>query len=89
MQGTPPPLSAAQGVDAELVSLDSIIDWDVFGEDPEAAAKSSDGPPQLSQAFYTRLSERLGERLAECGNRVPVITGASMRRRSFFSDIRC
>ncbi|BGP57035.1 hypothetical protein JCM8202_004527 [Rhodotorula sphaerocarpa] len=64
-----------RGVDAELVSLDSIIDWDVFGEDPEAAAKSSDGPPQLSQAFYTRLSERLGERLADCGDRVPVITG--------------
>lgn len=64
-----------RGVDAELVSLESIIDWDVLGEDPEAAAKSADGPPQLGQAFYSRLSERLGERLAECGDRVPVITG--------------
>ncbi|GAA5942404.1 hypothetical protein JCM1841_004288 [Sporobolomyces salmonicolor] len=62
-----------RGIDAELVSLESIIDWDVLGNDD--APKSADGPPQLGQEFYSRLSQRLGERLSECGNRVPVVTG--------------
>ncbi|GAA6048829.1 hypothetical protein JCM3770_003642 [Rhodotorula araucariae] len=66
-----------RGIDAELVSLENIIDWDVLGEDGEGATggKGADGPPQLGQAFYSRLSQRLGERLAECGDRVPVVTG--------------
>lgn len=65
-----------QGIDAELVSLENIIDWDVQAEEQEVSSKSVDGPPQLGQAFYSRLSQRLGERLAECGDRVPVVTGA-------------
>ncbi|BGP42099.1 Aspartokinase [Rhodotorula kratochvilovae] len=65
-----------RGIDAELVSLENIVDWDVLGEEPEGASgKAADGPPQLGQAFYSRLSQRLGERLAECGDRVPVVTG--------------
>ncbi|GAA6062537.1 hypothetical protein JCM10212_004303 [Sporobolomyces blumeae] len=60
-----------RGIDSELVSLESIIDWEVVSDD----AKSVDGPPQLGQEFYTKLSQRLGERLAECGDRVPVVTG--------------
>ncbi|GAA5856883.1 hypothetical protein JCM8547_008443 [Rhodosporidiobolus lusitaniae] len=67
-----------KGIDAELVSLENIVDWDVLGEDGADAVSSSaskDGPPQLGQEFYSRLSKRLGERLAECGERVPVITG--------------
>ncbi|GAA5973461.1 hypothetical protein JCM11641_006472 [Rhodosporidiobolus odoratus] len=66
-----------RGIDAELVSLESIIDWDVLAEDPSAAgdAKSTDGPPQLGQEFYSKLSQRLGDRLRECGDRVPVVTG--------------
>ncbi|BGP18436.1 hypothetical protein JCM10213_001683 [Rhodosporidiobolus nylandii] len=62
-----------RGIDAELVSLESIVDWDVLGEDGDQ--KGADGPPQLGQEFYSRLSQRLGERLAECGDRVPVVTG--------------
>lgn len=42
--------------------------------DEEELSTSTDGP-QLGQLFYDRLSKRLGERLAECGNRVPVVTG--------------
>ncbi|GAA6012317.1 hypothetical protein JCM10207_002801 [Rhodosporidiobolus poonsookiae] len=64
-----------RGIDAELVSLESIVDWDAIGDDGADAAKSADGPPQLGQEFYSRLSQRLGERLAECGDRVPVVTG--------------
>ncbi|GJN92538.1 hypothetical protein Rhopal_005568-T1 [Rhodotorula paludigena] len=64
-----------RGIDAELVSLENIIDWDVQAEEQEVSSKSVDGPPQLGQAFYSRLSQRLGERLAECGDRVPVVTG--------------
>jgi aspartate kinase len=30
----------------------------------------------LSQAFYDRLSVVLGERISQCGSKVPVITGA-------------
>ncbi|GAA5908526.1 hypothetical protein JCM6882_001290 [Rhodosporidiobolus microsporus] len=63
-----------RGIDAELVSLESIIDWDVLGDDGDTS-KSGDGPPQLGQEFYSLLSQRLGERLAECGDRVPVVTG--------------
>ncbi|KAI5477263.1 aspartate kinase [Pseudohyphozyma bogoriensis] len=60
------------GIDAELVSLENIVE--AATEDEEAAA-SRDGPSQLSQNFYDRLSKRLGDRLLECGDRVPVITG--------------
>ncbi|GEM10491.1 aspartate kinase [Rhodotorula toruloides] len=63
------------GIDSELVSLESIIDWDVLSDEAEVASKSADGPPQLGQEFYSKLSQRLGERLAECGDRVPVVTG--------------
>lgn len=33
------------------------------------------GVAQLGQEFYDQLSSRLGERLRECGQRVPVVTG--------------
>lgn len=61
---------AAQGVDAELVSLENIVE--VATEEEEASGSASS---QLGQAFYDRLSKRLGERLLECGDRVPVVTG--------------
>ncbi|GAA5939511.1 aspartate kinase [Sporobolomyces koalae] len=60
-----------RGIDSELVSLESIIDWEVVSADD----KVGDGAPQLGQDFYNKLSQRLGERLAECGDRVPVVTG--------------
>jgi len=62
-----------QGVDAELVTLENIVEA-ATDEDGEDSA-SSGGNSQLGQAFYDRLSKRLGDRLAECGDRVPVVTG--------------
>ncbi|GAA5960279.1 hypothetical protein JCM3765_002526 [Sporobolomyces pararoseus] len=61
-----------RGIDSELVSLESIIDWEVVSADDP---KTGDGAPQLGQDFYSKLSQRLGERLLECGDRVPVVTG--------------
>ncbi|KAK4054598.1 Aspartokinase [Microbotryomycetes sp. JL221] len=60
-----------RGVDAELVSLENIVE--VNADDEES--KSADGQRQLGQAFYDRLSKRLGARLLECGDKVPVVTG--------------
>lgn len=67
-----------QGIDSELVLLDNIVDDALGGAVAEAAALSStgdQGAAQLDQAFYDKLSERLGERLKLCGSRVPVVTG--------------
>ncbi|KDR68344.1 hypothetical protein GALMADRAFT_78766 [Galerina marginata CBS 339.88] len=55
-----------QGIDAEYVSLEDIVpayDGEVV---PEKA---------LPQEFYDSLAVSLGQRLQECGNRVPVVTG--------------
>ncbi|KAF9486244.1 aspartate kinase [Pholiota conissans] len=55
-----------QGIDAEYVSLEDIVpqyDGEVV---PEKA---------LPQDFYDSLATALGERLQECGARVPVVTG--------------
>ncbi|KAK4054281.1 Aspartokinase [Microbotryomycetes sp. JL201] len=60
-----------RGVDAELVSLENIVE--VSADDEEM--KSADGQRQLGQSFYDRLSRRLGARILECGDKVPVITG--------------
>ncbi|KDE06116.1 hypothetical protein MVLG_03533 [Microbotryum lychnidis-dioicae p1A1 Lamole] len=59
-----------RGVEAELVSLENIVEGSAQ-DDEEAKGESK----QLSQPFYDRLSKRLGERLNECGDRVPVVTG--------------
>ncbi|SCV70019.1 BQ2448_1413 [Microbotryum intermedium] len=59
-----------RGVEAELVSLENIVEGSPQ-DDEEAKGESK----QLSQPFYDRLSKRLGERLNECGDRVPVVTG--------------
>jgi aspartate kinase len=69
---------AKQGIDSELVLLDNIVDDALGGAIAEAAALSStgdQGAAQLDQAFYDKLSERLGDRLRLCGSRVPVVTG--------------
>lgn len=57
-----------QGVDAEMVALDAIVDRAVEDAD-------SDSSQSLRQSFYDRLAARLGERLEACGRRVPVVTG--------------
>lgn len=66
------PDSLRQGIDAELVSLESIVE--AAGEDDEPSTGKENGG-HLGQAFYDRLSKRLGDRLLECGDRVPVVTG--------------
>ena len=65
-----------------MVSLESIVDETNVEEDFPASTSSkveegSSGSGQLSQAFYDRLSKKLGERITACGDRVPVITGQS------------
>lgn len=70
-------LRNGQGIDAELVSLETIVE--ATTEDDGATSRSSDGSAQLGQSFYDRLSKRIGERLLECGDRVPVVTGLFRR----------
>jgi aspartate kinase len=42
-----------------------------------SAGNGDQGVAQLGQDFYDELAKRLGERIRECGGRVPVITGKS------------
>ncbi|KAK7684980.1 hypothetical protein QCA50_011815 [Cerrena zonata] len=57
-----------RGVDAEFVSLENIIpipeDGDLSGEEGT-----------LGQEFYDRVAVLVGERIRQCGPRVPVVTG--------------
>ncbi|KAG6873912.1 hypothetical protein C0995_009692 [Termitomyces sp. Mi166 len=55
-----------QGIDAEYVSLEDIVPE---SEDTEAS------DDVLDQDFYDRLATAIGERILQCGPRVPVITG--------------
>lgn len=56
--------------------LDSIVDASMSSiSDAALTATGDQGVAQLSQEFYDQLSVRLGERIRECGDRVPVITG--------------
>ncbi len=65
-----------RGIDSELVVLDSIVDstFSSFA-DRQLAGAGDQGVAQLGQEFYDKLAVKLGERLRECGSRVPVITG--------------
>lgn len=72
-----------RGIDSELVVLDSIVDATVSSvTDAALTATGDQGVAQLGQEFYDQLSVRLGERIRECGERVPVITGESIERRA-------
>ncbi|KAA1066595.1 Aspartokinase [Puccinia graminis f. sp. tritici] len=67
---------ADQGFDAELVCLDNIvekIEFEAPDGDPDGLYQTAGG--QLRQPFYDRLALRLGERLKQCEDRIPVITG--------------
>ncbi|KAL0567449.1 Aspartokinase [Marasmius crinis-equi] len=52
-----------QGVDAEYVSLEDVV--------PEV----DENEQQLGQSFYDRVAVAVGERVKQCGRRVPVVTG--------------
>lgn len=54
-----------QGIDAEYVSLEDIV----------SDNDDTDDSGSLDQAFYDKLALALGERIAQCGPRVPVVTG--------------
>lgn len=65
-----------KGVDSELVVLDNIVDASMAAASEAVSVDAGDqGVAQLGQEFYDQLSIRLGERLRECGQRVPVVTG--------------
>lgn len=65
-----------QGIDSELVTLESIVDKDADDSRPPPRSGSSEHDlPQLNQAFYARLCDRLRDRLLQCEDRVPVVTG--------------
>lgn len=49
-----------QDVDAQFVSLESIIDRDF---------------EKLDQEFYDYLSQKMAQAVEQCGNKVPVVTG--------------
>jgi aspartate kinase len=69
-------LTLHQGIDSELVVLDSIVDAALATlDDASLAAAGDQGVAQLDQTFYDRLAQKLGERIQDCGDRVPVITG--------------
>ncbi|KAJ6606689.1 Aspartate/glutamate/uridylate kinase [Mycena sp. CBHHK59/15] len=56
-----------QGIDAEYVSLENIV--------PAMDDLEADEDGTLDQEFYDRLSQAVGERVRQCGPRVPVVTG--------------
>lgn len=64
-----------KGVDSELVVLDNIVDAAMSAAETTSASNGDQGVAQLGQEFYDQLAVRLGERIRECGGRVPVITG--------------
>lgn len=67
-----------RGIDSELVVLDSIVDASMSSiSDAALTATGDQGVAQLSQEFYDQLAVRLGDRIRDCGDRVPVITGKS------------
>ncbi|KAJ7636899.1 Aspartate/glutamate/uridylate kinase [Roridomyces roridus] len=53
------------GIDAEYVSLENIVPF----------ADDLDDDSSLDQEFYDNLSKTVGERIKQCGSRVPVVTG--------------
>lgn len=59
------------GINAELVTLESIVDADFL---QSIGLQGAGEDAQLNQAFYDKLAERLGERLNQCKG-TPVVTG--------------
>ncbi|KAF9067065.1 Aspartate/glutamate/uridylate kinase [Rhodocollybia butyracea] len=55
-----------QGIDAEYVSLEDVI------PDVEEEGIEND---ILDQSFYDMVAQAVGERVKQCGRRVPVVTG--------------
>lgn len=70
-----------KGVDSELVSFEHIVQASLArndGDDGDDQAEDEIEPGEefnLGQDFYDRVARKMGERLRECGSRVPVVTG--------------
>ncbi|TIB10117.1 hypothetical protein E3P92_03274 [Wallemia ichthyophaga] len=62
---------ADRGIPNELVSLEGVVDAFVEG----GCSSDDNNNTTLDQGFYTRLAQRLGERLRKCDGKVPVVTG--------------
>jgi aspartate kinase len=56
-----------QGIDAEYVSLEDVV--------PDVESEDNSVETTLDQQFYDRLAVAVGERIRQCGRRVPVVTG--------------
>ncbi|OBZ77544.1 putative aspartokinase [Grifola frondosa] len=54
-------------IDAEYVSLENVI--------PLSESESASETDTLGQDFYDRVAVAVSERIKQCGNRVPVVTG--------------
>lgn len=60
-----------RGIDSEYVSLENVVpDMEI---DADTDSRSEGG--SLDQSFYDRVAEAVGERIKQCGSRVPVVTG--------------
>lgn len=57
---------SSQGIDAEYVSLEDVL---------SAVEEDESGSDTLDQTFYDRVAQAVGERVKQCGCRVPVVTG--------------
>ncbi|KAH9911164.1 Aspartate/glutamate/uridylate kinase [Amylocystis lapponica] len=57
-----------RGIDAEYVSLENIVP---AAEDGDSSSETE----TLGQEFYDRVAVAVGERIKQCGSRVPVVTG--------------
>lgn len=57
-----------QGVDAEYVSLENIVP---ISDDGEVLSETE----THGQEFYDKIAVAVGQRIRECGPRVPVVTG--------------
>jgi len=64
---------ANQGIDSEFVSLENIVPPPGDRDGIEPDRNELEG--QLDQSFYDDLAKVIGERIRQCGNRVPVVTG--------------
>ena len=68
--------------------LDNIIDEDEalsHATGGALVASGDQGVAQLGQEFYNQLAARIGERIRDCGARVPVVTGSSRISRILIS----
>ena len=61
-----------RGIDSEYVSLENVVPT-IEEADPDA--RSDSGIGALDQSFYDRVAVAVGERIKQCGQRVPVVTG--------------